>query len=401
MHFPRAELAREIADALMGKSMLSDAPNGLFLAAPRRTGKSTFLQLDLAPELQHRGVVVVYVDLWADKSRDPAELIARAIERQLQENLGAIGKVAKKAGVKEATIAGTFKISTDGLTSVDGMPLVDAIRKLQETAGKPVALIIDEAQHALTSNAGEAAMTALKSARDQMNGAKINLMIVMSGSDRDKLLRLVNTNGSPFYGSRITPFKLLGEEFVDHVAKLVESSNSRLGKLRRSPLVDAFKAFGHRPQFFSNAISESLNPLTSEPGVKFEDAVLNRARARKKVDEDQMESDFLGIGHLEQAVIWRILEKREKFRPYDAAALGFYKEKIGTAVTPQQVQNALDSLRNRDPALIWKSQRGEYAVDDASMYEWFDSRKIANTWPPAGSFDSTTASTRRDKRRRK
>jgi len=68
-----------------------------------------------------------------------------------------------------------------------------------EVAGKPVALIIDEAQHALTSESGENAMTALKSARDTLNGPdRVKLMLVMSGSYRDKLLRLVNTNGAAF-----------------------------------------------------------------------------------------------------------------------------------------------------------------------------------------------------------
>ena len=62
-----------------------------------------------------------------------------------------------------------------------------------------VALIIDEAQHALTSEAGEVTMTSLKSARDQMNQpGQANLMLVMSGSDRDKLLRLVVSAGAPF-----------------------------------------------------------------------------------------------------------------------------------------------------------------------------------------------------------
>ena len=42
-HFPRSKLARDTADAMQGKSLFGDAPNGLFLAAPRRTGKSTFL----------------------------------------------------------------------------------------------------------------------------------------------------------------------------------------------------------------------------------------------------------------------------------------------------------------------------------------------------------------------
>jgi len=51
------------------------------------------------------------------------------------------------------------------------------------------------AQHALTSRQGESAMAALKAARDTMNiGGVVQLMVVMSGSDRDKLLRLLNTN---------------------------------------------------------------------------------------------------------------------------------------------------------------------------------------------------------------
>jgi len=52
--------------ALQGKALLGDAHNGLFLAAPLRSGKPTFLQGDLRPALQSAGVVmVVYVDLWA------------------------------------------------------------------------------------------------------------------------------------------------------------------------------------------------------------------------------------------------------------------------------------------------------------------------------------------------
>ena len=51
MHFPRPSLAEEMCEALQGSNLFNDAPNGLFLAAPRRTGTSTFLQADLKPEL--------------------------------------------------------------------------------------------------------------------------------------------------------------------------------------------------------------------------------------------------------------------------------------------------------------------------------------------------------------
>jgi hypothetical protein len=210
-HFPRPVLARALADGLEGRAVFGDATSGLFLAAPRRTGKSTFLQSDLLPELESRDIVVVYCDLWADQNRDPASLIADAIGAELSKQLGFVARTAKAAGLESVNIAGWLKIDTTKIGTVQGTTLSDALKAPHGLAKKPVALIIDEAQHALTSSQGEAAMTALKSARDQINrpGA-INLMLIMSGSDRDKLLRLVNTTGAPFYGSTIQKMPGLG-----------------------------------------------------------------------------------------------------------------------------------------------------------------------------------------------
>src|SRR5690606_28433182 len=106
IHYPRPELASELADALLGKSIFSDAGNGLFLAAPRRTGKTTFLQADLRPELERRGVIVVYLDLWADQRRDPGALIAEAIGRALEPHLGVLARGARKAGLESVNLGG-------------------------------------------------------------------------------------------------------------------------------------------------------------------------------------------------------------------------------------------------------------------------------------------------------
>jgi len=77
IRYPRPALAEELVAALQGKTIFSDAHNGLFLAAPRRTGKTTFLQADLKPALERAGVLVVYVDLWSDQRRDPGALTFR------------------------------------------------------------------------------------------------------------------------------------------------------------------------------------------------------------------------------------------------------------------------------------------------------------------------------------
>jgi hypothetical protein len=380
-HYARVQFAQGLADALMGKVLFSDASNGLFLAAPRRTGKSTFLQADLLPELTSRGVVVVYVDLWADQKNDPGDLIADAIAQTLRKHLGVVAKTAKVAGLDSVQIGG-LKIDLTRIGRHDGITLTDALRALHETAKAPVALIIDEAQHSLTSEAGENAMIALKSARDQLNRpGEPKLLLVMSGSDRDKLLRLVNTNASPFYGSKIERMPELGADFIAHIADRIVQQRPELGPIDQAALQQAFELFGSRPQFFIDALGKVLHPLAAQD-QRFDHAMHVQALDSQKTDEAQMQSDYLALKPLEQAVLWRMLERGARFRPYDADALRFYKSTAGHPTTPAQVQKALENLRNHQPSMVWKSARGEYVIDDANMHRWYTQRIAAGTWPP-------------------
>lgn len=379
---PRTALAEELVVALQGKTHFGDAHNGLFLAAPRRTGKTTFLRGDLAPALERAGAVVVYVDLWADAARDPGALIAEAIGRALQPHLGVVAKTAKKAGLEKVSLGGWLQVDTSRIGKVDGLTLVDALRALHDTAAKSVALVIDEAQHALISEAGENAMSALKSARDQMNRpGEVALMLVMSGSDRDKLLRLVNTNGAPFYGSQIQRMPALGADFIAHIVQLIEAQRPDLRPADAAALQVAFEGFGNRPQFFMEALGQVLSPLAGLEG-RFEPAMREAALQRQRDDESQMESDYLGLRPTEQAVLWRMLALGQRFRPYDADALKFYREETKHPVSVAQAQKALEALRQRTPALVWKSARGEYAVEDAAMHRWFEDSQAAGQWPP-------------------
>lgn len=381
-HFARPTLAKTLADGLQGRATFGDASSGLFLSAPRRTGKSTFLQHDLSPELESRGSVVVYCDLWSDTKRNPATLIADAIANELSNHLGIVARTAKSMGLEEVNLAGWMKIDTTRIGKIDGITLTDAVKALHEVAKKPIALIIDEAQHSLTSSLGESAMTALKSARDQLNRpGKINLMLVMSGSDRDKLLRLVNSSGAPFYGSSVQELPNLGLEFVRRAAALIEQQLPARRPLDVDKLLVAFNTLSCRPQFFASALGEVLNPLNPSP-ESCEDRLVEVASKRRSDDETQMTSDFLALRPLEQAVLWRLLEQGSRFRPYDADALNFYADKTDEHITAQQVQHVLDVLRTRTPSMVWKSARGDYAIQEAMMYEWFAKRSQAGTWPP-------------------
>ncbi len=386
MHFPRTELAHGLVRALNGSDPFSNASSGLFLAAPRRTGKSTFLQQDLQPALETTSTITVYVDLWADRNRDPALLIrgqlARALEPHRPIVHRALRAVANKIGVKGVDAGGIVQLDLDALATPEGATLADALLALHLASGKPVALIIDEAQHALVHESGDALMAGLKSARDQMNApGKINLMLVMSGSDRDKLLRLTNTRTAAFYGSDITPLPLLGRDFIAHVAGLLRVQYPQLPAIDQNLLWGAFEIFGNRPQLFLAAIGQAVSRKLAGVG-EFEPAVLAAAHEMQRAEEQQMRSDYLALNPLEQAVLEFLLSEDEKFRPYNREALEYYGSRLGKTVAAPQVQRALNSLRDRNPALVWKSSHGEYSVEDSGMIRWYQAMKTAGEWPP-------------------
>lgn len=385
-HYSRQGLAAEMIKALRGQSLFGDEHNGMFLAAPRRTGKTTFLKSDLKPALEAQGVVVVYVDLWADQRKDPADLIAMAVADAMRAYRSQLQKLADRMGVTALALGGWLTLDVaDATTGQTAATLPEALRYLNEAAEQPVALIIDEAQQALTSEAGESLMVSLKSARDQLNTPDdIRLMLIMSGSDRDKLLRLVNSHSAPFYGSQIAAMPLLGQDFVTHLVDIIEHEMPHLAPVDTEALVQAFEAYGHRPQYFMSALGTALSPMADLSG-RFEQAVLEAAIEQQAADRADMESLYLGLSPLQQAVLWRLLENQGRFRPYDNEALTFYRKVTGEGnINPNKVQTALEAMRKRTPSLIWKSTRGEYAVEDAGMNLWYQARVADNTWPPKG-----------------
>lgn len=386
LHYPRTELAKRLADELAGKTLLGgDAQNGVFLAAPRRTGKSTFLKEDLRPELERRGVHVIYMDFWSDVQRDPGEFLADAIARALEPHLGTLPRLARKAGISSITLKGLqFDLARIGQPK--GVPIPEALKAFQTAIKGPVALILDEAQETLSSAAGLVAMKALKSARDQMNTTDtVNLMLILSGSDRDKLMRLVHSKAAPFFGSSITPMPLLGSEFVRHLAGLIEREHPRLKPLDSEKFEEAFRRFGHRPQIFMDALKDAVSPFAGEKQRgTVERAVLAKAQEYGAARYQEMESSYLRLKPLEQAVLWRMLDQGEAFTPYSGASRAFYAKTVGRRqISIPQAQKAIEGLRNQEPPLVWKAANGSYAVEEPDVREWYRQCVKAGEWPPA------------------
>ena len=387
-HYTRTDLARTTADVIEGRGLFDEGRDGLFLAAPRRTGKTTFLKEDLRPEMVRRGHAVVYVDLWSDTEQDPAQLIDDAVGDAIRERLGAVAKATLAAGVEALDLAGIMKIDTTRIGRHDGATLARALGALREASSGSIVLMVDEAQQALTTSRGAATMTALKSARDQMNSPDdVNLRLVMTGSDRDKLARLVNTHDAPFLGSAIRDLPPLGDGFVRFVADVIERDRPELAPVDVRGLGMAFSQLGHRPVAFERTIAEALNPLSEARG-RFEGRVLELAAAQRASLETDLGASWRGLAPLDRAIMHRILGVDGPFRPFDADSLESYERWLdgegreAKRITQSRVQKALGRLREHDPPLLWKSNRGEYAVADASVQRWRDELERRGRWPP-------------------
>ena len=138
--------------------------------------------------------------------------------------------------------------------------------------------------------------------------------------------------GAPFYGSQVQRMPSLGSDFIAHVAGLIEAQRPALKPVDQALLQQAFGMFGDRPQFFMAALGQVLSPLAALTG-RFEHALLESAQQQQTQDEANMESDYLGLKPTEQAVLWRMLEQGPRYRPYDAEALRFYRDKTGHPVS--------------------------------------------------------------------
>jgi hypothetical protein len=378
--FHRPALAKALAVQALDVSL--GVSGGLFLAAPRRTGKSTFIRQDLLPELRSRDVDVIYVDLWIDKSKDPAIHIANAVRAELSKEEGPVSKLAKRMGVTKFTIGAmgsglNFDLSQLGLNAES--TLTDALQALSRNSKRKLVIVIDEAQHALTTDQGIAALFSLKAARDSLNTDEglYGMTLIATGSNRDKLATLVNGREQAFYGADMIDFPQLDKDYVNWVI-----AKSKLN-LNASGALDVFSQLGFRPESFLRALSATRREATIKPGADADAILLQQAQDGLR----SARADFLNtISSLPplQAALLRELALDATISPgqtrvgvFSAAMRSRLQQRLKTevggggediAVEAPSIQNAMDSLREKN--FLWRSQRGAYWIEDEQFIEW-------------------------------
>jgi hypothetical protein len=371
--FHRTALAEQLAAKLVAKPATTASASGLFLAAPRRTGKSTFLREDLRPALEALGALVIYVDLWEDRRADPGEVIVAAIRAALAERDGVVKRLAKASGLEKVGVGGvSFALDRVGLGK--GVSLSAALATLSDATRKLVVLVIDEAQHAITSDTGADALFALKAARDELNSSRHHgLRVVATGSNRDKLAMLRNSKDQAFYGAPLVPLPPLGR---DYIAWLVAQQDFA-ADLDVDAVFDLFERAGHRPEVLGaalDALAFSLEPVTgkADRGRRLAEAVAEQNLAA----DDETRRVLHSLTPLQSAVLRVLVDSGSAYAPFEQATMQRYLEalagdaaagaaRVDIEPTTANVQQALAALQ--DKALVWRAARGIYALEDPAV----------------------------------
>ncbi len=365
-HFPRQFQANLIADKFQDLGNSSDAA-AQFVTAPRNTGKSTFLKRDLVPLLNRRGFHTIYCDLWNALSCDPGKNIVDVLISELVN-------VADKRGISLNTLpiskvgVGTYTCLLPENGARRKGTLSTVVGEIIARSGRPLVMIIDEAQEAWESPTGQAALSALQQAsRDTgSSGGAAQFHLLFAGSHRDKLGALVLKRTAPFYGTQVQEFPRLGRDYIE---SLVSAINPRLAPGNQLDVDDveaAFELLGYQPRTLTHVVMEHALSMSGSKGLK--QTVQSSPDSLRARIWRQHEDDFGTLNAMQRSVLRVLIEDGASFSPFAARTLERIGTQIDDAPTAPKVQKALDALREK--GLVWRPGRGSYALEDQHMRDW-------------------------------
>lgn len=374
--FHRKTYADQMAQQLLHPSPLQmNVRSGVFLSGIRRVGKTTFLRQDLVPALEAQGAFVIYVDLWADRSKNPATQVLDAVRTTLQQLQTPGSSLLQRFKSLNLGAAGfSFGFQLDSLGTATGTTLAQAFVEVVTKAQVNVVLIVDEVQQALGTDDGSSLLHALKAARDAVNSRPAtpgHFLFLGTGSHKSLVTDMATRRSQPFTGALTTTYQVLGEDFVQWQLDRIASAP---GVVLPSIAVAwaGFQAMGHRPEELLKALVQ-LQSAQAPADQAFPIICATLASVAADVELRAIE-DF---GVLGQAIFARIAQGSEEGVSglFGEEALAAYAERTGGPVQPPQVQNLADRMISAN--LIARPGHGIYTVADPYVRKvWLDRQNL-------------------------
>jgi hypothetical protein len=353
--------------------------SGVFLSGIRRIGKTTFLRQDLIPALESMQALVIYVDLWADRSKSPALLVHEAVKTTLSELSSPGTRLLERfKGLNVGAVGFSFGFQVDAVGKPGGATLSEVFTELVDKVNTNVVLILDEVQQALVTEDGNNLLFALKAARDAVNtrpGTPGHLLFLGTGSHKSLMADMATRRSQPFAGAVATEYEPLGSEFVRWKHEQLQPLKG-IKLPSQQVMYQGFLAIGQRPEELQNALV-LLQSRPEDPDLAFPIICSTLAASATEVEIATVES----MGALASAIFDRVAQGNEAGESglFSADAIQAYAEQIGIAVDTTQVQNTMDRMITAN--LIHRRSHGVYAIADPFVRQAWQQRKALKLPP--------------------
>ncbi len=252
-HFERKALTNKLHTAIELEIVQS-----FTMFAPRRIGKTEFLEYDLKPALEENNYTVIYFSFFSDQDD-----LMKKFTNTLKQNF----KKLVFANLKITEISLSWcKISLDSKSEdLDLLQLLTLLAIQSQKEGKTkLVLLLDEIQELQNTTRGKNLVAGLRTALD-LN--KEGISVIFTGSSQDGLRRMFTDRKAPFFhfGMNVQ-MELFGQEFTDFLAdRFYERTNTIIDK---DKLYDVFCRFNRITEFIRHLIIK----MVLEPELSIEDA---------------------------------------------------------------------------------------------------------------------------------
>ncbi len=352
----RPELARSYLELLKAQP---GRPIALF--APRRVGKTYFLDLDLAPAARAAGFTPVYADVWLHRAA-PLGAINHALEEALDDATvpsSAVGKAAKTPVKKVGAVGAGIEFGEEpkrrALPNEPALRLDTLVARLAAAGRRPVLLMLDEAQALAESADGAGVMASLRAV---LQKRKREVLAVFTGSSPDALAAMMAASGGPMYQfAQLLDFPVLGDDYLN----LLAQHYSRVHKGKRldlAALQAAFAHLGYKPALMKDLVKE----LSAEGSTDVEATLRRMARDTNNVRGWQA---LLAPLSLFDRHLLVLLAQRKP--PIGQNTLKELARTEGKVPTVAKVRAALERLKR---AGILSGAGGDYLIEDPLLVDY-------------------------------
>lgn len=352
--YPRTTLAERIISDM--KNNLSDR---VTIFAPRKRGKTKFVQHDIIPLALSQGVLPVYIDFWWNED-DPVDSFCVGVNESLNAYAPTLDRIKANKKLTSFEIS-AFWLKMKAETATEPTSNLELCIQRLNQVDMPVLLLLDEVQHLGTRKEFSKFTKTLRSFMTARADNKIKA--IFTGSNQNGLKRLFKDTKAPFYeASSGVPFKELDSEFVRfQLNNFTEATNGL--EVDFESAMAFFELHHYKPQPLTTLLQKMVSSRVVDISyaidhleMDFDDEDITEKQLLTRSESDLGILYLIAIGQNEGLFSQNTVDKLRLFN--------FGKER---AISLSELSNAKNRLLKDN--LITNPARGEYQLESPELQE--------------------------------